>query len=177
VALGTRLDQHHVDPDFERWPGAYGMAGASFDGNHVLDAYAATRLAVDRCRGGDGPVMLLAETFRMGGHATHDEREARETFPRELFERWGRRDPIGLYEEYLKAQDVGAEELEAMEARVVAEVDAAAEAALADRDRLPVPESALEGVYAGTQPPPGEEVSGGGEHENRESSDKGEWGV
>ncbi len=82
VALGTRLDQHHLSGDFADWPAAYGMAGWSFDGNNVLDAYAAAMLAVERCRRGEGPVLLLAHTFRMGGHATHDEREARATFPR-----------------------------------------------------------------------------------------------
>jgi len=55
----------------------------------VLDAWAATRLAAERCRAGQGPAMLIAETFRMGGHATHDEREARETLPPELFRTWG----------------------------------------------------------------------------------------
>ncbi len=148
VALGTRLDQHHVPPSFDEWPQAYGMAGWSFDGNHVLDAYAATHLAVERCRRGEGPVMLIAETFRMGGHATHDEREARVTFAPELFERWGRRDPIGLYEEYLKEIGVPAGRLASVESSVSEEVDRAAEEALAGRDRLPVPASALDGVYA-----------------------------
>ena len=37
----------------------------------------------------------------MGGHATHDEREARATFDAQLFEQWGKRDPIGLFETYL----------------------------------------------------------------------------
>src|SRR5947209_10289714 len=79
VALGTRLEQHHLPADFKDWPASYGMWGASFDGNNVLDAFAATRMAAERCRSGNGPALLLAETFRMGGHATHDEREARET--------------------------------------------------------------------------------------------------
>ena len=152
VALGTRLDQHHVAKDFTAWPGAYGMAGWSFDGNHVLDGYAAARLAVEQCRRGEGPVMLLAETFRMGGHATHDEREARETFPASLFAEWGRRDPIGLYEEYLKGRGFTAAELEAIEGQTEAEVDRATMDALADRDKLPAPESALEGVYAQPNP-------------------------
>ncbi len=43
VALGTRLDQHHAAEDFEGWPGAYGWRAGPFDGNNVLDAYAATR--------------------------------------------------------------------------------------------------------------------------------------
>ncbi|MGH7567905.1 MAG: thiamine pyrophosphate-dependent dehydrogenase E1 component subunit alpha [Gemmatimonadales bacterium] len=148
VALGTRLDQHHLPGDFRDWPAAYGMWGAAFDGNNVLDAFAATRIAATRCRRGEGPAMLIAHTFRMGGHATHDEREARETFPDRLFQEWGRRDPIGLYEEYLKEEGWTAAELQAVEATVTAEVEGAAAEALASRDRMPAGTSALGGVYA-----------------------------
>jgi TPP-dependent pyruvate/acetoin dehydrogenase alpha subunit len=148
VALGTRLEQHHVADDFTAWPDAYGMAGGIFDGNNVLDAYAAAALAVEQCRAGRGPVLLVAETFRMGGHATHDEREARETFSAELFEFWGRRDPIGLYEEYLKEEGLAPAELEEIEAAATAEIERAADEALASRDNLPDPGSALRDVYA-----------------------------
>ncbi len=148
VALGTRLEQHHVAPDFSDWPSAYGMAGWGFDGNNVLDAYAATRLAVDRCRRGGGPVLLQAETFRMGGHATHDEREARETFSADLFEYWGKRDPIGLYEQYLMEIGLSEAQLEAVEEDAIAEVDGAAERAIQSRAEPPRAESAMEGVYA-----------------------------
>ncbi len=150
VALGTRIEQHHLPAQFLELPAAYGMAGAAYDGNNVLDAYAATRLAVERCRGGAGPVMLVGDTFRMGGHATHDEREARDIFPAEWFAAWGRRDPIGLYEEHLKAGGIAAAALQEVEARVEAEVAAAEQAALESRDtRAPVPASAVERVYAG----------------------------
>jgi TPP-dependent pyruvate/acetoin dehydrogenase alpha subunit len=98
VALGTSLEKHHLPGGFDELPEAYGMWGAVFDGNNVLDAWAAATLAVDRCRAGDGPAMLVANTFRMGGHATHDEREARATFSADLFASWGKRDPIGLFE-------------------------------------------------------------------------------
>ena len=84
----------------------------------------------------------------MGGHATHDEREARETFPAALFAHWGQRDPIGLFEEYLKEEGIGAAQLEGIEAAATAEVEAAAAAALESRDHLPDPRSALSGVYA-----------------------------
>jgi TPP-dependent pyruvate/acetoin dehydrogenase alpha subunit len=148
VALGTRLDQHHLPGGFADWPASYGVWHATFDGNNVLDAYAATALAAERCRRGEGPAMLVAETFRMGGHATHDEREARETFPAELFRTWGKRDPIGLYEEYLKAEGRSDAELAEVEAGVTAAVEEAAQHALASRERMPPGESALEGVLA-----------------------------
>ena len=147
VALGTRLAQHHLPQDFRDWAASYGIVGATFDGNNVLDAYAATKLAADRCRRGEGPALLVAETFRMGGHATHDEREARETFPDELFKTWGQRDPIGLYEEYLKEDRTPATRLQEIEAAVTVEVDRAADEALQSRDKMPVGQSALDGVY------------------------------
>src|SRR5262249_22990234 len=101
VALGTPVRLAHLPGHFDDLHLAYGCNGASFDGNNVLDAYAATRIAVDTCRSGKGPVILSAETFRMAGHATHDEQEARQVLPAELFASWGRRDPIGSYEEHL----------------------------------------------------------------------------
>jgi len=148
VALGTRLEQHHLPADFKDWPSSYGVWGAVFDGNNVLDAYAATRIAAERCRRGNGPALLIAETFRMGGHATHDEREARETFPAELFTTWGKRDPIGLYEEYLKEEGVSAKVLAELEGNVAEDVERAAAAALASREKMPDGRTALEGVYA-----------------------------
>jgi TPP-dependent pyruvate/acetoin dehydrogenase alpha subunit len=149
VALGTPVSVHHRPDDFSEVHRAYGCAGWSFDGNNVLDAFAATKLAADRCRAGDGPVILSATTFRMGGHATHDEQEARALMPPETFVYWGRRDPIGLYEEFLKRDGVAAAQLDAVEADVAAEVDrAAAEALESRRTNMPPPESALDDIYA-----------------------------
>ncbi len=148
VALGTRLEQHHLPADFKDWPASYGVWGATFDGNNVLDAYATTRIAAERCRTGNGPALLIAETFRMGGHATHDEREARETFSPELFGTWGQRDPIGLFEEYLKEEGITAKVLRDVELEITAQVERAAAEALASRQKMPEGKSALEGVYA-----------------------------
>jgi TPP-dependent pyruvate/acetoin dehydrogenase alpha subunit len=154
VALGTRLQQHQVD-DFAGWPAMYGLRGAFADGNNVLDVYAAARLAADHARGGGGPTLLVVETFRMGGHATHDEAEARATFDAELFAHWGRRDPIGMYESYLLAEGIDRTRLELVEQDVTAEVEAAAEAALHRREeKAPSPETAeYAGVSAGVRQP------------------------
>lgn len=142
VALGTPLGAHGVG-SLHAWPDIYGISSWSCDGNNVLDVYAAARLAVERCRAGDGPAVIVAETFRMGGHATHDEREARATFPAELFEAWGRRDPLGLFEAYLETRGVPPQSLRQIEVEVTAEMDQAAEEALASRDRIPPADQAL----------------------------------
>ncbi len=158
VALGTAFGMHHRAADFAAWGPAYGMRALVADGNHVLDVHAAAIQAVTACREGAGPVMVLADTFRMGGHATHDESEARRMIDAAEFERWGRRDPVGQFEEYLahlgRPLGYGAEYsaaagpdllarnrevLEKIESEVLDEVDVAEEEALRSRgESLPV---------------------------------------
>jgi TPP-dependent pyruvate/acetoin dehydrogenase alpha subunit len=186
VALGTTLAEG-VAGDLHRLGELYGIPSLSSDGNNVLDVHAATRQARALCAKGEGPVFLVAETFRMGGHATHDESEARDLFPEALFERWGLRDPIGMYETWLVAagpplagaetepalhpdvrlaaghrpgpdegtpraegtSEENARTLAAIEERVIAEVDAAAEEALRSRETAkPPPGSTIMDVYA-----------------------------
>jgi TPP-dependent pyruvate/acetoin dehydrogenase alpha subunit len=151
VALGTRLAQHHLTPEpesFASWPKAYGVWGGVFDGNNVLDGYALTSLAAERCRRGEGPALLIAETFRMGGHATHDEQEARRTFDSEMFGTWGRRDPIPMYEQWLVGRGISRDRLEGLEQEIELEVGKAEEEALASRAaKMPRGEDALDGVY------------------------------
>jgi pyruvate dehydrogenase E1 component alpha subunit len=141
VALGTRREDHGVG-DLEEWGAMYGIPSRSVDGNNVLEVHLAAREAVEACRAGRGPRIVLCRTFRMGGHATHDEREARSMFPPEEFRAWGLRDPIGLYEAYLTGRGISAEALEEVESEVIREIDDAAAAALASRDQLPDPDTA-----------------------------------
>jgi TPP-dependent pyruvate/acetoin dehydrogenase alpha subunit len=163
VALGTALHRHTAGP-MEIQYTAYGVGGLACDGNNVLDTWAAARILVDACRRGGGPCILTARTFRMGGHATHDEAEARRLFSPEDFRYWGRRDPIGSYEAWLiedgpaldgRRRSAAARRqanealLSEAEARVAAEVEAAEqEALLSRRERMPDPEDAVRGVYA-----------------------------
>ena len=148
VALGTRLEQHQAGP-FTAWSRAYGARSFSCAGNNVLDTYAATKLAADLARSGRGPVIVFAETFRMGGHATHDEKEAREICPPALFEYWGKRDPIGMYESYLERRGFSKTTLQEAEQRVIDEIARAEKEALNSANtRMPKPETLNEGVTA-----------------------------
>ena len=150
VALGTHV-KTHSRAGCERMAGAYGVEGMSCDGNNILDVYTVTREAVARCRQGNGPVIITATTFRMGGHATHDEAEARSLFPQAVFDHWGKRDPIGMYETWLtETRGVGSKALDSIEQRVTREVETAAESALAGRDRSSAEVTSadlLSGVY------------------------------
>ena len=71
------------------------------------------------------------------------------TFSADLFRHWGMRDPVGMYETWLEEEGIARARLEEIEARVSAEIDAAAEEALKSRDGgMPEPGDAELGVYA-----------------------------
>lgn len=153
VALGTRQETHHHG-NFEAWGDVYGIPCFTVDGNHVLDCYAAAALAVQHGREGRGASLIVARTFRMGGHATHDEREARQLFDEETYQRWGARDPIGCYEAWLTMyRDIPSSILETIEQEVTEEVDRAARTAQSRKmTHAPSPEELMVGVYASPFP-------------------------
>ena len=115
----------------------------------VVVPVAAPATVADFARSGRGPVIISAETFRMGGHATHDEKEARRIFPPGVFEYWGKRDPIGMYESYLERHGVTRGALQEVEDRVIEEIAIAEREALASRENSVLQaSSATSGVYA-----------------------------
>lgn len=123
--------------------GAYDLPLRHVDGNDVLEVYDATVEAVDRARAGGGASMIVAETYRMLGHAQHDGQPYVED---DELEAWRERDPVDRFEDYLveygfESED-GLEEIrEAVRERVE---EAAASAREAPRPR---PADARAGVY------------------------------
>ncbi len=123
---------------------AYGIPTRIVDGNDVLAVYEATRRAVAEARGGGGPRMLEVKTFRMKGHAEHDDAGY---VPREQLESWREQDPIERFEHHLLADGLAQRgELEAILTAIDSRLDEDVEFALASP--FPPPERALEGVYA-----------------------------
>lgn len=123
---------------------AYGIPGVSVDGNDVLAVYEATRQAVERARAGGGPSLIEAKTFRMKGHAEHDDAGY---VPKELFEVWKEKDPIQRFERHLLGNGLATEdELRAVTAKIDEELNAEVDFALASP--MPPPERAFEGVYS-----------------------------
>jgi pyruvate dehydrogenase E1 component alpha subunit len=122
---------------------AYGFPTRIIDGNDVLAVYAATTEAALQARSGGGPTFIECKTMRMRGHAEHDDASY---VPRELLEEWRRRDPIQRFEGVLRERGVPQEQLGAVQARVLKEIEEAVE--FAEKSPLPDGAEALEGVFA-----------------------------
>ncbi len=123
----------------------YGIPGVRADGNDVIASYQVTREAVERARRGDGVTLIELMTYRRKGHAEHDNQSY---VPPGEIERWAREnDPVERYVKVLTGSEgVPAAELEAIDARVVVEIDQATDAA--EASPAPEPLDCLVGVYA-----------------------------
>ena len=51
-------------------PKATALKGCALTANDVLGTLAVTRYALDKIRRGEGPVLIEAETYRLGPHTT-----------------------------------------------------------------------------------------------------------
>ena len=125
---------------------AFGLPGVTVDGNDVLAVYEAVRQAADRARRGDGPTLLVAQTYRIEGHTVGDPLTYR---PSGEAEAWKspEKDPIDRLGRYLVEQSVFApEELARLQQKAEDEIEAAVQFALDSPD----PEIATlwEDVYA-----------------------------
>ena len=126
----------------------YGIVGVQADGNDVLAVYDVTKAAVDRARAGGGPTLVELMTYRRKGHAEHDNQSY---VPDGETEWWAaNNDPVDRFTAWLAEHDgVTGDELAAIDAGVLTEIDAATDEAGAS----PMPEAldALVGILA--EPP------------------------
>jgi len=124
---------------------AFGCASETVDGNDVLATYAAARRAVERARAGEGVTLIEAKTFRMKGHAEHDNQSY---VPQALIEEWSAKDPVVRFEKMLADAGIAkTADFEAIQSRAKREVDAATDEA--ERSPMPNPEEASMGLFAG----------------------------
>ncbi|MEU2729302.1 pyruvate dehydrogenase (acetyl-transferring) E1 component subunit alpha [Streptomyces griseoviridis] len=79
----------------------FGFPGVRVDGNDSLAVHAVTRHALDHIRGGGGPFLVEAFTYRMGAHTTSDD-PTRYRPPAEL-EQWRAKDPLARLRTHLTA--------------------------------------------------------------------------
>jgi TPP-dependent pyruvate/acetoin dehydrogenase alpha subunit len=116
------------------------------DGQDVLAVYGAVKAAADRARNGQGPSLVEVMTYRFNEHSEGLRLGTDYRNPEERAA-WLKRDPITLFRSYLIEAGIGdAALLDAIEAEVAAEVEAAAE--FADESDYPAPSVAFKDLYA-----------------------------
>ena len=136
---------------------AYGLPGMEVDGNDVLAVYAAAGEAVDRARSGGGPTLIECKTYRTRAHS-EGMREAGYRTAEEVAQ-WRGRDPIKMLRETILTGDhAGAADLEALDAELKTQIEAAM--AFAESSPLPDPATVADHVYStgaclGVQPAEG----------------------
>jgi pyruvate dehydrogenase E1 component alpha subunit len=124
----------------------FGMPGVRVeDGQDVLAVFDAVTAAVERARRGEGPSLVEVVTYRFNEHSEGlrlgtDYRDAEEKAA------WIERDPIVLFRQHLEREGTAtAEELDALEADVLAEVDEAVR--FTDESPYPDPSVAFKDLY------------------------------
>jgi len=118
----------------------YGIEGVSIDGNNVLKVYETIKNLAESIRENPRPVLLECVTFRMRGH---EEASGTKYIPKELFDIWGRKDPVNTFEKFLIDEGVLTED---MIERIRAEIKHTIEAGLeqSETEKLPPPNTQKE---------------------------------
>lgn len=121
----------------------YGIPGMTIDGNDIEAVRAAAGEAVDRARRGDGPSLLVMETYRYGGHFVGDMEEYRE---KAAVEERREDDPIRRAEAVLQERGVDAAAVAAVWEAAREETEQAV--AFAEESPYPDASTALDGLFA-----------------------------
>ena len=123
---------------------AHGIPAVTVDGNNLIEVIGETGNAIDKARAGLGPTLVVAETYRFGGHYVGDPQAYRS--PEEVGDR-RLKDPIPMYEAYLESQGLVDSGYFEKEKEAVQELVAAA-VSYAETSEYPNPESATDYVFA-----------------------------
>jgi TPP-dependent pyruvate/acetoin dehydrogenase alpha subunit len=143
-AVSTHFrDVLNVD-DISTRAAAYGMPGVRVDGFDVMAVLEATQTAVARARAGEGPTLLVTESYRLEGHYAGEPEVYRQRA--EVQEQW-KNDPIPRFAGALVAQGAATDaQIATIDAEVKAEIAAAVVFAKASPE--PGPATAMDYVYA-----------------------------
>jgi acetoin:2,6-dichlorophenolindophenol oxidoreductase subunit alpha len=120
----------------------YGIPGWTVDGNDVLAVHDMTIKARMHVRE-NGPVMMVAETYRQKGHSKSDANRYRS---KEEIESWRLRDPIPRFRTAMSEKGFSNDDLSRIEARAEADIEAAV--VFAKESPYPSVDTILEDVYA-----------------------------
>jgi 2-oxoisovalerate dehydrogenase E1 component len=144
--LSTPSNQQFKFKNFTDKGIGYGMEAYKVDGNNILEVYDMVKKLSESMRENPRPIMLECMTFRMRGH---EEASGTKYVPQELFEEWGKKDPLKNYEKYLLDEAVLTEDLiEKYRAEIKQEIETGLEIAFAEPKIVPNTEEEYHDLYA-----------------------------
>ena len=122
----------------------YGIPGVSVDGNDAIAVAEVAREAIEKCRKGEGPIFIVANTYRTVGHHMGDPGTSYR--PKEEVEEWKKKDPIKRLRQQMVQNKMATDAvLDEIENSVLRELDEAVK--FAQESPEPTPEEALEDIY------------------------------
>jgi len=144
-AISVPTERQTASRTFAEKGVAYGVPGVRVDGNDLFAVIAVTRDAIRRALAGEGPTLIEAITYRMGGHSTSD--DPTRYRDKSLLDPWADRDPLARIQRYLDKQGwfTAAEEQ-----KLRTEIDARLRDVVEAAEKAPAPslESMFDDVYA-----------------------------
>ena len=122
----------------------YGFPGSAVDGNDLMVVKDVVRVAVDRARKGDGPSLIVNNTYRWRGHSKSDRNRYRS---QDEIDEWKEKDPILRFGKYAVEKGLLTEEvIEKIKKQGYADIESAR--LFAENSAEPSVDTIMEGVYA-----------------------------
>jgi 2-oxoisovalerate dehydrogenase E1 component len=144
--LSTPINEQYKCEDLIDKAIGYGMEAMQIDGNNILTVYDTIKTYAESIRLAPRPVMIECMTFRMRGH---EEASGTKYVPKELFEEWGKKDPVENFESYLLEEAVLTEEIkQEIKGHYKTAIDKALDLTFEEPEVVAITENELTDVYA-----------------------------
>jgi 2-oxoisovalerate dehydrogenase E1 component len=123
----------------------YGIESTTIDGNDIFKVIDTVTNFAKSIRKNPRPILIECETFRMRGH---EEASGTKYVPKELFEEWGKKDPIIRCEKKLLEEEILKQvDLDNIRNEITTAIEKSLELGLAESDPIVITENELKDVY------------------------------
>jgi pyruvate dehydrogenase E1 component alpha subunit len=124
-AVSTKIEESTREVDLYKRGLAIGVESHQVDGNDPLAVYNMTKDAVEKCRRGEGPILIEAKTYRHMGHHVNDPGKY---MPADQLAYYQERDPVDRARNALtEMSGIDQSEIDAIENEIREEFEAAVE--------------------------------------------------
>ena len=146
-AVSTSIEYSAKIKDLSKRAEAYGFKGITVDGMDVIKVYERAKELIKNIRDGSGPFLLECKTYRYSGHFTAEPMLGLDYRTDEEINYYKARDPINNFvNKILKEGIYSQEAINKIDIQIERSIEEAVD--FARNSKRPLPEEALEGMYA-----------------------------